>query len=405
MDHVDGGAWQYGDESVPETSQTFVGGTYNGHPLALAAALAVLKRLQQAGPKLHEELNQRTTALACRLNAFFEDEDLPLHIEQFSSLFRFVASGSDTDLFYAALRQQGVYATEVRNCFLSVAHTDADVAKIETAVRNAANILYDGGFLRAPRIAPSQPEARADWLKRLGGSEDPRLRLICLPYAGGGSRIYRTWPDRLPADIEVFSVQLPGREARMGEEPIADFEALMDHLSKAIEPLLDRPWVLYGHSMGATLAYELARRSKATERLAALFVGAENSPLLPLPVDVPDTLEDAELIRWAQELGAEVNAAAAPHFLPQLRADLGVCASYRHQPGQPLDCPLHVFGGSNDPLVPAATLHEWLQLTRGPSALHQVDGGHFFLEEDPECVLAVLRHELAKLTACTPELT
>src|SRR5262245_46733711 len=88
---------------------------------------------------------------------------------------------------------------------------------------------------------------------------EPRLRLLCLPFAGGASSLYRSWPRALPS-IEVWPVELPGRGARMDEPPCADMTELCDGLSAAIDQVADLPLALYGHSMGARIAFELARR-------------------------------------------------------------------------------------------------------------------------------------------------
>ena len=403
MNHIDGGPWQHGDDSSPQTSQTFVGGTYNGHPVAMAAAMAVMKHLKQEGPQLQAELNVRTEQFAKRLNAFFAAELLPLKIEQFSSLFRFVCTSHDTDLFYAALRFHGIYATEVRNCFLSTAHTDADIVAIEQAVKSSANLLRQGGFL-----APTQqtktidkpdsvtvPQGRKDrCVTRLGGAQDPELRLFCLPYAGGGSRPYREWPDALPKGVETLYLQLPGREARMGEPLIEDFDTLLDELCSSMEGWMDRPWALFGHSMGATIAFEMARRLGPKGNLAGLFVSGENAPGLPLPRIDPGELTDAELVAQAQALGAELSPAHAQHFLPRLRADLSVCATHNYVPEPLLECPLIVLGSDGDPLVPLSTLDQWRPLTTGECVTHPLEGGHFFLESDSSNVRAIIRHEL-----------
>ncbi|WP_224360429.1 non-ribosomal peptide synthetase/type I polyketide synthase [Hyalangium versicolor] len=158
MDGIDGGQWRYGDLSQPQAERTFFAGTFNKPPLALATALAVLRHLRERGPRLQEELNERTTRLAERLNQYFEREAVPARVVHFGSLFRFVLKGN-LELFYYHLIDRGVYVWEGRNCFLSTAHTDADIDYIFQAVRDSMEELRAGGFFPGP---PGGPRPAAD---------------------------------------------------------------------------------------------------------------------------------------------------------------------------------------------------------------------------------------------------
>lgn len=151
MDPVDGGVWNYGDDSYPRNAEkkTFVGGTFCTHPIAMNAALAVLRFLKQRGPQLQEELNNRTNRFVETLNAFFKESGVPIHMVNFGSLFRFVSFG-DMELFFYHLVYKGVYIWEGRNCFLSTVHTDEDIAYIIKAVKETVEELREGGFLPPP---------------------------------------------------------------------------------------------------------------------------------------------------------------------------------------------------------------------------------------------------------------
>lgn len=157
MDGVDGGMWQYGDASYPQAETTFLAGTFCKHPLALAAAYAVLEELQARGPSLQEELNRRTATLAAALNTFFAEENLPIQVVYFGSLFRFAFTGNMDLLFYHLL-EKGIYIWEGRNCFLSTAHTDDDMAYLIQAVKESIAEMRAGGFF------PDGPSGRG--LKR-----------------------------------------------------------------------------------------------------------------------------------------------------------------------------------------------------------------------------------------------
>jgi len=155
LDAIDGGQWHYGDDSGPSTRTAFVAGTFNSHPLSMAAARAVLEHLQSAGPLLQERLNERTAAMAARLNDVFARENAPIRCVHFSSLFRFEFS-DDTELLNYHLLQEGVFVWEGRNCFLSTAHTDEDVDFIVQAVERGVRAMRSGGYLQTPVLPGSQ---------------------------------------------------------------------------------------------------------------------------------------------------------------------------------------------------------------------------------------------------------
>ncbi|MBG1265456.1 aminotransferase class III-fold pyridoxal phosphate-dependent enzyme, partial [Nostoc sp. WHI] len=150
MDAIDGGLWNYGDASYPQTEKTFFAGTFNKNHITMASAKAVLEYLQKQGYSLVQELNERTSQLTETLNTYFQTENLPIRIVNFGSLFRFSFSGN-LDLLFYHLLEKGIYIWEGRNCFLSTAHTDADIDYLIQAVKNSIEELREGGFL---------PEAR-----------------------------------------------------------------------------------------------------------------------------------------------------------------------------------------------------------------------------------------------------
>ena len=155
MRAVDGGAWNFGDDSAPGHQTTFVSGTFCNHPLTMAGMRAVLAHLTAEGPALQELLNRKTAAMSERLNAFFERHDLPAKMVSFSSLFRFTLQG-DLELFYHQLIARGFYVWEGRNCFLSTAHTDTEIDAFVSAVQDTLIDLTHHGFGR--RAATPQPD-------------------------------------------------------------------------------------------------------------------------------------------------------------------------------------------------------------------------------------------------------
>ncbi|HFC12180.1 MAG TPA: aminotransferase class III-fold pyridoxal phosphate-dependent enzyme, partial [Anaerolineae bacterium] len=157
MDGIDGGWWQYGDDSVPEADLTFFAGTFVRHPMAMAAAKAVLTYLDEQGSALQERVNNKMTAFASEMNAFFKLRSVPIKINHFSSWFR-VEAASDLqfmDLFFYHLLEKGLYVfTLHQNCFFSIEHSDADIAKVIAAFKATTIELQEAGFLPA---APDTP--------------------------------------------------------------------------------------------------------------------------------------------------------------------------------------------------------------------------------------------------------
>jgi glutamate-1-semialdehyde aminotransferase len=149
MDALDGGGWQYGDQSAPTVGVTYFAGTFVRHPLALAACKASLEHLKAAGPALQEALTDRTSRMAAELNAFCQAAGAPVRIRHFASLWRttFTEEHPLQDLLFAMLRIRGVHILDNFPCFLTTAHTDADVAFIVSAFKEAVSEMMDCGFL------------------------------------------------------------------------------------------------------------------------------------------------------------------------------------------------------------------------------------------------------------------
>ncbi|WP_432339518.1 amino acid adenylation domain-containing protein [Bacillus tequilensis] len=182
MNAIDGGTWQYGDDSYPqdEAKRTFVAGTFNTHPLTMRMSLAVLRHLQTEGEHLYEQLNQKTASLVDRLNRFFEQSQMPIRMVQFGSLFRFVSS-LDNDLFFYHLNYKGIYVWEGRNCFLSTAHTADDIEHIIQAVKDTVKDLRRGGFI------PEGPDSPDDGGHNKSGAyelSDEQKQLVMASHYG-----------------------------------------------------------------------------------------------------------------------------------------------------------------------------------------------------------------------------
>lgn len=229
------------------------------------------------------------------------------------------------------------------------------------------------------------------------------VRLFCFPYAGGGASIFRSWKTALAPAIEVIPVQLPGREDRWREPPLTDLPALVVSLSDALRRRLEPPFAFFGHSMGAFLAFELARHLRREQSPAPvmLLVSGARAPQIPDPDPQTHRLPADELLRDLRRLGG-IPSEFLKHqdlmalMLPTLRADLAVCETYVYRDEPPLDCPLSAFGGDHDSKIPPGHLSSWKAQTTGEFRLRMFPGNHFFfLQEGGAAVLQALRDELA----------
>lgn len=233
-------------------------------------------------------------------------------------------------------------------------------------------------------------------------SPEAWIRLFCFPYAGGGASVYRAWSDALDPEIEVWPIQLPGRENRFAEPAAADLRRLAHTLATVLRHTLDeRPYALFGHSMGAAIVFELARtlRAEGVRPPEHLFVAAHAAPQLtdrnPPAHNLP-TDQFLDLLRTydgtSEQIFEEQELLHA--FLPTLRADFSLFETYRYQEEPPFSCPLSVFGGISDFSVSADRLRAWEHLTAGRFCLRQFAGGHFFLHTARAQVWRAIREDL-----------
>lgn len=228
------------------------------------------------------------------------------------------------------------------------------------------------------------------------------VRLFCLPYAGGGASRFRPWTTELSPGIAVYPIQLPGREGRWREPPLTSITALAPLLSQALGPLCQQPYALFGHSMGAFVAFELARQLRREDRPgpSMVIVSGARAPQIPDPDPPARQLPVNELLRELGRLDGVPNELLNhPEFvallLPMLRADLSLCETYAYTDEAPLDCAVAVYGGQHDPKVPLEHLSAWKAQTTGAFRLRLFPGKHFFfLKESRAAVTQAVRDDL-----------
>ena len=228
------------------------------------------------------------------------------------------------------------------------------------------------------------------------------LRLFCLPFAGGGASAYRGWESHLPSSVEVCPVQLPGREERYLEPAFTSLVGLSRAVSREMAPYLGEPFALFGHSMGALLAFEIARSLRDANAAApeALFVAAYPAPQTAASRTPIHELPDAEFIDQMRRLQGTPEAVLQNQelmafVLPILRADFQACDTYRYTHGPPLGCPIITYGGRDDGEVGAQDLDEWRVQTSASFLRRLLPGNHFFVQSQRDLLLTDIGQHLS----------
>jgi len=239
------------------------------------------------------------------------------------------------------------------------------------------------------------------WFAYFRPNPAARLRLFCFPYAGGSAAIFRTWPNNLPAMIEVRPVELPGRGARLKEPPFTHFPSLVQATAEALVTVLDQPFAFFGHSMGALIGFELIRyfRKNQIKTPVHLFVSGHTAPHILSKHRPIHNLPENEFIEELRQLNGTPEAVLQNQelmqlLIPILRADFAINETYRCQNDAPLACPMTVFGGCQDRDVTQDTLEAWREHTTGAFSLHLFEGDHFFLQRNEKEILQTIVNDL-----------
>jgi len=241
-----------------------------------------------------------------------------------------------------------------------------------------------------------------------------RVRLLCFPYAGGGPSIFRDWRYYARAPLEICPVSLPGRGSRIKEPASSKVQIVVVRLAAELAPLFEEPFAFFGYSMGALIAFELARHLETTRgsscRPRMLIVAGRRAPTLPdvrsatynLPVDAfkdelrrlqgtpPEILDDHELFDF---------------LLPTLRADFQLVQTYRFQAGAQLHCQLLAIRGAQDSEVEPSSLDAWKLQTSGLFAKATFPGNHFFIHHAGRDILAWIGGQLQRMQLDSEQLT
>jgi surfactin synthase thioesterase subunit len=225
--------------------------------------------------------------------------------------------------------------------------------------------------------------------------------LFCFHHAGGGATMFNGWNKALGPAVDVVPVEILNRER------FATMRELVDEVGEQLGSALDGPHVLFGHSFGALLAYRLAclRAASDSPLPRALMVSSFAPPHLPAPMPAVDHLDDNQLTALLSDLGGIPPELAEWHALRDravaaARIDLRLCTTDEEAEPMALPCPIHAFGGDDDPLVTESDLYEWRSRTSGEFSMHVLRGGHFYLGDGPQ-LFATLQPLLSRLPAAS----
>jgi len=251
-------------------------------------------------------------------------------------------------------------------------------------------------MMNAPQITP--------WFKVYEPRSNDFLRLFCFPYAGGGASVFRSWSKTLPPTVEIFALQLPGREDRFREPPFTRLESLVRELVQVLIPHLDKPFAFWGHSMGGVVAFEVVRQLRRQHGLnpVHLFVsGCAGPHLMNTNKPIHQLPESEFLAALRRRYGDSNDVLKSPELLeltlPTLRADLTLFETYRYSIEPPLDVPISVFGGLQDPGISRDRLEAWRVQTRASFELQMFPGDHFFFNTAQTHLLQIFNRKLEQL--------
>ncbi len=230
---------------------------------------------------------------------------------------------------------------------------------------------------------------------------DAVVRLFCFPFAGGGASAYYHWHKNLPPFVELIGIQLPGRENRTNEPYFQCMTSLVDVLFRQIQPFLNIRFLFYGHSIGALLAFELARRLRREncDLPEFLLVSASKPPQTVPHSTIATTLPEKQFIEKIsiyENLPTQLLADTdfRKMVIQKLRADISLLETYTYTPERPFEFPIVAYSGESDPVTSTGIMEQWRCQTNGPFVLKVIPGGHFFIKNSQSIFLSEMTKEI-----------
>ena len=235
------------------------------------------------------------------------------------------------------------------------------------------------------------------WLSWYTANPLADYRLFCFPYGGGGAGAFRTWQDGFPSTIEVCPVQIPGREERLSEPRFTRIDSLVEALAGALSGLIDKPFAFFGHSLGAMIAFELARRLRREGAALPvhLFASGRRAPQVddnsPQLYDLP-TPEFVAALRQRNYIRREIieRARLLEFMMPVMRADYEMVQTYLYHPEAPFDFPITAFGGSDDSEESTEMIEAWREQTTAAFEIHILPGDHYFVHSSQSSLQQII---------------
>ncbi len=337
--------------------------------------------------------------------------------QQISRIFDMPVDRLAQDVGLTDLGMDSLMAGQIRNMLakhLEIDFPTMGLMRGPSIVELAGEVLaqVSGETTGAATVSPAQATGPERWIRTvIGRSNTASIRLFALPFVGGGASVFNPWPNYLPDTVEVVGLQFPGREDRLDDLPIDSMPEFVAELAEAMLPHLDRTFVVYGHSMGGLLAYELTKylEQHYNEVPMKLIIGG-----WPAPALVENYVRNLNHIRDGFDLANESDSrvlavlrdnklldipvedeGAIMHWLPAIRADLKMLGDYRYENGYTLRAPISVLRGADDPVFETDQLQGWGKLTSGGFSLTTVPGGHLFIQNADAQVMRTIAQELS----------
>ncbi|MFC0112325.1 thioesterase II family protein [Kibdelosporangium aridum] len=238
------------------------------------------------------------------------------------------------------------------------------------------------------------------WLRAFHPRPTPEMDLVCLPHAGGAASFYFGLSERLPDSVQLRSVQYPGRQDRRRDAPVESVHQLAAQILDALDVPGDRPLAVFGHSMGATVGFELIRMMERERGVSPIvfFASGRPAPSRHHSKDI-HLLDDKGIVAELKRInGTDSRVLDDPELLefvmPAIRADYRAAETYRYQPGPKLRCPVVALAGDSDPNVTVADAAKWEDHTEASCTLRVLPGGHFFPDEQRDLVATIVADTL-----------
>jgi len=386
-----------------------------GKEARLSEPLATATRKSDSRPQAAEEAQLRTqlALLEGASRSTLAQEKVK---EALAQVLRTPVAKIDPSRSLTALGADSLMAIEIKNRLeaFGLALSVTQLLNRNSVVTLAQALLEALGFGSSVAKTTGEERKPADelsaWFVRRLPRNDAKLRLFCFPYAGGGPSVYHRWPEALPDWVEVLAVNLPGRGLRVDEENLSSIAEAARALVPAILPLLDRPFALFGHCMGAILMYEVAQRLEQDHGRTAAHVFASgcmaphlyNSPIVH-EQDDEAFMEVLRLISFSGTRALIDDPDLRKTMFPLLRADFRAVVQYGEsfsvQP--PLNAPITGLCADNDLFAAPKAMEAWGRYTSRGYDLAQLRGDHYFLESDRETVIEIVSARIAMADAAS----